>query len=111
VRDGCLPRHDPSGALELLIAAVRATQRRVDVTPSGPRARSVMTSCRLTSRIKQLCGFVVATSADEAWNRRCVRLPPVTELPGETTLLEPNTHLQSDGEDGEAERNCERAKE
>lgn len=25
VRDGCLPLHDPSGAFELLIAAVRAT--------------------------------------------------------------------------------------
>jgi hypothetical protein len=30
VRDGCLPLHDPSGALELLIAAVRATYRRVE---------------------------------------------------------------------------------
>jgi hypothetical protein len=46
---------------------------------------------RTTTRCRpslQLCGFVVATSADEAWNRRCVRLPLVTELPGETTLLE-----------------------
>jgi hypothetical protein len=69
---------------------------------------------RTTTRCRpslQLCGFVVATSADEAWNRRCVRLPLVTELPGETTLLEAHSTCSPEGEDGEAERNCGRAKE
>ena len=60
---------------------------------------------------RQRCGLDVATPTDEARNRRYVRRPPVTELPGETTLLEPNSHLQSEGEDGDACRNRDRAKE
>ena len=74
-------------------------------------ARSVNSTALGRRPSRQLCGFVLATSADEAGNGRYVRRPPVTELPGETTLLEPNSHLQSEGEDGDADRNWERAKE
>ena len=98
--DGCVCRLQDGGrALPPAPAPPAAT------TGPGHHPRSPGPATAPPDDDRALAGSVAARSADEAWNRRCVGLPPVTELPGETTLLEPNPHLQPEGEDGEAERN------